>query len=179
MLSWNTSDVRVEEFSCQDRRLCQNTFHVRLEHFVRRHCMLDQNSSHVGMEHFVRTLCWNSSHVRLEHFACRVRTLCQHTFHVRLEHFHMSGHAVPKGAMEEDIPVAGPSHVMQAEAGSGEAGVSRLVKELDDEQPLLVMPFIIPSPAMQTKVDEVEMGESSAMAIDRREEGVQNLKTRI
>jgi hypothetical protein len=163
MLSWNTSHVRAKEFSCQDRTLCWNTFHVRLEHFVRTYCMLDRNSSHVGMEHF----------------ACRVRTLCQHTFHVRSEHFHMSGHAVPKVAMEEDIHVAGPSHVMQAEVGSGEAGVSGLVKKLEDEQPSLVMPFIIPSPATQTKVDEVEMGESSAMAIDRPEEGVQNLKTRI
>jgi hypothetical protein len=54
-----------------------------------------------------------------------------------------------------------------------------LVKEVEDERPTLVMPLIIPSPASQTKVDEVEMGESSAMAVNRPEEGVQNLKTMI
>jgi hypothetical protein len=73
---------------------------------------------------------------------------------------------MPDIAMEEDVLVAGPSHVVQADVGIGQVGASELVKEVQDEQPRMVMPLMMTSPASQTEVDEVEMGESSAMAVD-------------
>lgn len=88
-------------------------------------------------------------------------------------------HAAPDVAMEEEVPIAGPSHVVQAEGGIGEGGVSELVNEVRDERPRMVMPLMMASPASQTEVDEVEMGESSAMAVDRPQEGVPDWRTRI
>ena len=102
-------------------------------------------------------------------------------------------HAAPDIVMEEEFPIAGPSHgtlasgeedvtssrginkmavigVMSQKVGSSPAGASGMVKG-EDQGPRMLMPRVIRSPASQMEASEVDPGESSAMAIDGAEDG--------
>lgn len=105
-------------------------------------------------------------------------------------------HAAPDVVMEEDFPVAGPSNVSQAgveedasmdsrvvdleattggmseEGGSGLASGSQMVKGEGERPVMLLIPRIIRSPGSQTEVSEADPAESSAMAIDGGDDGL-------
>ena len=105
-------------------------------------------------------------------------------------------HAAPDVVMEENVLVAGPSNVSQAgveedasmssrevdlaattggmseEGGSRLASASKMVKGEGEQPVMLLIPRLIRSPASQTEVSEVDPAESSAMAIDGGDDGL-------
>lgn len=111
-------------------------------------------------------------------------------------------HAPPDIVMEEDFPVVGPSNVGQAgveedefmsstvvdleamtggmseKGGSGLAGASQMVKG-EGEQPGMLIPRIIRSPASQPEVSEADPGKSSAMATDGDDDGLDKRQLQI
>ena len=109
-------------------------------------------------------------------------------------------HAAPNVVMEEEFPIAGPSHgtlaggeedvtssqgvdemavvgVMSQKVGSSPAGASGMVKG-EDQGPRMLMPRVIQLPASQMEASEVDPGESSAMAIDGAKDGSNEVQRR-